>query len=113
MVDSMHVEQSVRSRYSDAAQEREVALCCPVNYRNELLEAAGLCESSESLEESARVALLAETLNKKLLELAAEEEIQLMSGDREIDDVLTYALFPQIGLKFLKNRNNAAAWLHR
>jgi phosphoenolpyruvate carboxylase len=33
---------------------------------NELLKAAGLCESSESLEESARVTLLAETLNKKL-----------------------------------------------
>ena len=39
MIDTMHVERSVRSRYSDAAQEREVALCCPVNYRNELLEA--------------------------------------------------------------------------
>ncbi|AHL75019.1 oxaloacetate decarboxylase [Stutzerimonas stutzeri] len=28
----------------------------------------------------------------------------------EIDDVLTYALFPQIGLKFLENRGNAAAF---
>ena len=39
MTDTIHVEQSVRSRYSAAAQEREVALCCPVNYRGELLEA--------------------------------------------------------------------------
>lgn len=28
----------------------------------------------------------------------------------EIDDVLTYALFPQIGLKFLENRDNPAAF---
>jgi oxaloacetate decarboxylase alpha subunit len=27
-----------------------------------------------------------------------------------VDDVLTYALFPQIGLKFLKNRNNPDAF---
>ena len=27
-----------------------------------------------------------------------------------IDDVLTYALFPQIGLKFIKNRNNPDAF---
>ena len=27
-----------------------------------------------------------------------------------IDDVLTYALFPQIGLKYLKNRNNPEAF---
>ncbi|WP_262355358.1 hypothetical protein, partial [Salmonella enterica] len=27
-----------------------------------------------------------------------------------IDDVLTVALFPQIGLKFLENRNNPAAF---
>lgn len=39
MTSTIHVEQSVRSRYSVAAQEREVALCCPVNYREELLEA--------------------------------------------------------------------------
>jgi arsenite methyltransferase len=39
MTDTIHVEQSVRSRYSGAAQEREAALCCPVNYRAELLEA--------------------------------------------------------------------------
>ncbi|MGB1191401.1 MAG: oxaloacetate decarboxylase, partial [Pseudomonadales bacterium] len=31
----------------------------------------------------------------------------LATGDSEIDDVLTYALFPEIGLKFLQNRGNA------
>src|SRR5690606_22699098 len=28
----------------------------------------------------------------------------------EVDDVLTYALFPQVGLKFLENRGNPAAF---
>ncbi len=31
-------------------------------------------------------------------------------ADNEIDDVLTYALFPQIGLKFLENRDNPDAF---
>ena len=31
-------------------------------------------------------------------------------ADAAIDDVLTYALFPQIGLKFLENRGNADAF---
>ncbi|MGM0433518.1 MAG: sodium-extruding oxaloacetate decarboxylase subunit alpha [Pseudomonadota bacterium] len=31
-------------------------------------------------------------------------------ADNEVDDVLTYALFPQIGLKFLENRGNPDAF---
>jgi len=31
-------------------------------------------------------------------------------ADQEVDDVLTYALFPQIGLKFLENRGNPGAF---
>jgi len=42
--------------------------------------------------------------------LAAEKSLKLASGDNRIDDVLTYALFPQIGLKFLENRGNPAAF---
>ena len=38
---------------------------------------------------------------------AAAKGISLADGDNQIDDVLTYALFPQIGLKFLANRGNA------
>ena len=34
----------------------------------------------------------------------------LKVADHEIDDVLIYALFPQVGLKFLKNRNNPAVF---
>ncbi len=42
--------------------------------------------------------------------LAAEKGIELTGGENEIDDVLTYALFPQVGLKFLENRNNPDAF---
>lgn len=47
-------------------------------------------------------------LTAELQEHAREKGIKL--ADYEIDDVLTYALFPQIGLKFLENRGNASAF---
>ncbi len=43
-------------------------------------------------------------------EKAKEEGIKLATGEQEIDDILTYALFPQIGLKFLQNRGDASAF---
>ncbi|GAB4288368.1 MAG: sodium-extruding oxaloacetate decarboxylase subunit alpha [Methylophaga sp.] len=49
-------------------------------------------------------------LTTELLEKADQEGISLAEGEHQIDDVLTYALFPQIGLKFLKNRNNPDAF---
>ncbi|GAA0636400.1 sodium-extruding oxaloacetate decarboxylase subunit alpha [Halomonas beimenensis] len=49
-------------------------------------------------------------LREELRTKAREEGIRLAEGEREIDDVLTYALFPQIGLKFLKNRDNPDAF---
>ena len=42
--------------------------------------------------------------------LASEKGISLTAGENEIDDVLTYALFPQVGLKFLENRGNPDAF---
>ncbi|EAZ97584.1 sodium-extruding oxaloacetate decarboxylase subunit alpha [Marinobacter sp. ELB17] len=47
-------------------------------------------------------------LTDELKKLAQEKNIKL--ADNVIDDVLTYALFPQIGLKFLENRNNPDAF---
>lgn len=47
-------------------------------------------------------------LTDELLGLSREKNIEL-AGD-QIDDVLTYALFPQIGLKFLQNRGDASAF---
>ncbi len=49
-------------------------------------------------------------LTIELQEHADNEGIVLESGEREIDDVLIYALFPQVGLKFLANRNNPEAF---
>jgi oxaloacetate decarboxylase alpha subunit len=46
----------------------------------------------------------------ELKNLATEKGVELTAGENEIDDVLTYALFPQIGLKFLENRNNPDAF---
>ena len=49
-----------------------------------------------------------EKLTVELKDKAREQGIQLARD--EIDDVLIYALFPQIGLKFLKNRGNPNAF---
>ncbi|MCH8177692.1 MAG: biotin/lipoyl-binding protein [Proteobacteria bacterium] len=49
-----------------------------------------------------------ERLTSELKALAKEEGIQL--AENEIDDVLIYALFHQVGIKFLKNRNNPDAF---
>ncbi|SDH74595.1 oxaloacetate decarboxylase, alpha subunit [Pseudomonas benzenivorans] len=47
-------------------------------------------------------------LTAELKGIAQEKGIKLAKD--EIDDVLTYALFPQIGLKFLESRGNPAAF---
>ncbi|MEZ5478912.1 MAG: sodium-extruding oxaloacetate decarboxylase subunit alpha [Thiolinea sp.] len=47
-----------------------------------------------------------EKLAAELKEIAREKNIKLAAGEGVIDDVLTYALFPQVGLKFLQNRDN-------
>ncbi|MCW8126538.1 sodium-extruding oxaloacetate decarboxylase subunit alpha [Microbulbifer halophilus] len=49
-------------------------------------------------------------LTGELKEQASREDIALTDGEGQIDDVLTYALFPQIGLKFLQNRGNPDAF---
>ena len=47
-------------------------------------------------------------LDQDLVQLAAEQKFSL--AQNAIDDTLTFALFPQVGLKFLKNRGNAQAF---
>ncbi|MFP3342154.1 sodium-extruding oxaloacetate decarboxylase subunit alpha [Vreelandella aquamarina] len=49
-------------------------------------------------------------LATELKQKASADSIRLAENEREVDDVLTYALFPQIGLKFLKNRDNKDAF---
>ncbi len=47
-------------------------------------------------------------LTQALEEIATQEQIEL--AEEPVDDVLIYALFPQVGLDFLKNRGNAEAF---
>ena len=47
-------------------------------------------------------------LSTELRALSSQKGFSLAAS--EIDDVLTYALFPQIGLKFLENRGNKSAF---
>ena len=47
-------------------------------------------------------------LEAELDELVAAESATLAA--EKVDDVLTYALFPQVGFKFIKNRNNPDAF---
>ena len=51
-----------------------------------------------------------EALTVELEGLSSEHGFNLTSDEGQIDDVLTYALFPQVGLKFLQNRNNPDAF---
>lgn len=57
----------------------------------------------------------ADNLSPEVLKLT--EDLQVLAGERKlelaaesIDDVLIYAMFPQVGLKFIENRNNPAAF---
>lgn len=47
-------------------------------------------------------------IRDELQSVAADQDIRL--AEHQADDVLTYALFSQIGLKFLKERDNPAAF---
>jgi oxaloacetate decarboxylase alpha subunit len=49
-----------------------------------------------------------ERLKAKLEHIAKEKNLNL--SDTLIEDVLTYALFPDVGMKFLENRKNPAAF---
>jgi oxaloacetate decarboxylase alpha subunit len=49
-----------------------------------------------------------DSLTTELLEKSKVDGISLVEDT--VDDVLTYALFPQVGLKFLKNRRNPEAF---
>ncbi|SQH77779.1 Oxaloacetate decarboxylase alpha chain [Shewanella benthica] len=55
--------------------------------------------------------LLVPELDRLTAELHQKADAQgLELASESVDDVLTYALFPQIGLKFIKNRNNPDAF---
>jgi oxaloacetate decarboxylase alpha subunit len=51
-----------------------------------------------------------ESLKVEFQGLVEQHSLQVKSGDEFIDDVLTYALFPQVGLNFIQNRDNPSAF---
>jgi len=51
-----------------------------------------------------------DSLTEEFKGLADEHSLEVKSGEGFIDDVLSYALFPQVGLNFIKNRNNPSAF---
>ena len=51
-----------------------------------------------------------DSLTREVETLASEKGLKLAEGKRRIDDVLTYALFTQIGLRFLEHRGDASAF---
>ncbi|MCQ4346814.1 sodium-extruding oxaloacetate decarboxylase subunit alpha [Pseudomonas stutzeri] len=76
---------------------------------NEELQARVLCgEEAVRCRPADLLEAEMDKLTAELKQLAAEKGFKLAAA--EIDDVLTYALFPQIGLKFLENRGNPAAF---
>ncbi|NVK42979.1 MAG: sodium-extruding oxaloacetate decarboxylase subunit alpha, partial [Oceanospirillaceae bacterium] len=102
-------------RYKSISKEVQAILkgeygAAPAPYNAELQ--ARVLEGGEAI--SCRPAdLLAPELDKLTDELRKQAQakgIKLASGGNEIDDVLTYALFPQVGLKFLENRGNPDAF---
>ena len=51
-----------------------------------------------------------DSLTEEFKALADKESLDIQTGENFIDDVLTYALFTQVGLNFIKNRNNPDAF---
>ncbi len=100
-------------RYKSISKETRGLLCgeygataAPVNKELQLRVLEGkdpiTCRPADLIDDEL------EQLTKKLTATAKQEGIRLATN--EVDDVLTYALFPQIGLKFLKNRDNPSAF---
>ena len=51
-----------------------------------------------------------DALTSEFQALVDEHKLNTKQGDDFIDDVLSYALFPQVGLNFIKNRHNPDAF---
>lgn len=102
-------------RYKSISREVQALLkgeygAAPAAFNAELQQR--VLEGGEPITERPADHLSAEMdrLTTELAGKAGNEGIRLAEGERQVDDVLTYALFPQIGLKFLKNRDNPDAF---
>lgn len=67
-------------------------------------EEAITCRPADLLEDEM------DKLTTELVSLADQDNFKLEEGERQIDDVLTFALFNQTAIKFLKNRGNPDAF---
>ncbi|MFM9269386.1 sodium-extruding oxaloacetate decarboxylase subunit alpha [Halomonas elongata] len=102
-------------RYKSISKEVQALLkgeygAAPAAFDQELQER--VLEGEEPITErpADRLSPEMERLSEELTNKASEDKIRLAEGERRIDDVLTYALFPQIGLKFLANRDDPEAF---
>lgn len=102
-------------RYKSITEETQGVLrgeygSAPAPFNSELQkrvlndEEAITCRPADLLEDEM------EKLTSELISLAETEDFKLEEGERQIDDVLTFALFNQTAIKFLKNRGNPEAF---
>ena len=100
-------------RYKSISKETAAVLkgdygttAAPVNseLQERVLEGAEptTCRPADNLD--AEMDKLTEELERK------SRELDITLAKEKVDDVLTYALFPQVGLKFLQNRGNSDAF---
>jgi len=67
-------------------------------------ESAITCRPADLLEDEM------DALTAEFQGLVDEHKLETKSGEDFIDDVLSYALFPQVGLNFIQNRNNPSSF---
>lgn len=100
-------------RYKSISKETQAILkgeygAAPAPYNAELQARVLAGEDAVTCRPADQLTPEMDKLTDELKELSSQEGFQL--AEAQVDDVLTYALFPQIGLKFLKNRGNPAAF---
>ncbi|GAB4358397.1 MAG: sodium-extruding oxaloacetate decarboxylase subunit alpha [Methylohalobius crimeensis] len=100
-------------RYKTITKEVQALLkgeygATPAPVNEELQQRALQGEASISHRPADQLTPEMEKLTEELAQLAREHNVQL--ADHAIEDVLIYALFPQIGWKFLQERGNPEAF---
>lgn len=101
---SKETQGILKGRYGAAPAAFDAALQQRVLDMDPEMDAAITCRPADLIEPEL------EALSKELKAKSSSEGIALKKGDDEIDDVLTYALFGQTALKFLKHRGDAGAF---
>ncbi|PWW36283.1 sodium-extruding oxaloacetate decarboxylase subunit alpha [Chromohalobacter israelensis] len=103
------------SRYQSISKEVQALLkgeygAAPAPFDADLQARALAGEQPITCRPADRLAPEMERLATELKEKAGTDAVRLAEGERETDDVLTYALFPQIGFKFLAHRDDPSAF---